>query len=71
MHIVFSICCIQPTCSILNENNEVTLIVYNFPFKFNMNLCYEIWDCSFLIFAVTDGRGRFLFFLLSIGEGGN
>lgn len=60
-----TIFCIQPTCSILHENNDVMLIVYNFHFKFNMNLCYATWD-PFFFFSVTKGRGRFLSFYLEV-----
>lgn len=65
-----TICCIQPTT--LHENNDDMLIVYNFPLKFNMNLCHHIWDCIFKIFFVTEGRGRFLLFLFkNVGKGEN
>lgn len=67
-----TICCIQPACSILYENNDVVFTVSNFHFKFNMNLIYDIWDCIFLIFSVSEGKGRFLFFLFkTVGKGGN
>lgn len=62
-----TICCIQPTCSILHENNGVILIVYNFHFKFNMNLCYATWD-SLFFFLWQKGEEDFCSFYLEVLE---